>query len=78
LLFPDTRSPNKLAGYWEFPGGKIEDGETPENCLKRELQEELNIQVNIKEFFMENEHHYDDRIILLKAYLCEQMTGEIS
>lgn len=73
------RSPNKhLAGFWEFPGGKIEDGETPENCLKRELQEELNIQVTIKGFFMENEHHYGDRIIVLKAYLCELLTGEIT
>jgi 8-oxo-dGTP diphosphatase len=72
------RSPKKhMGGYWEFPGGKIEDGETPEVCLKRELEEELGIIVKVGDFFMENEHNYGEKRILLKAYFCELISGNI-
>ena len=72
------RAPNKhLAGFWEFPGGKIEEGETPEFCLKRELIEELGITVNVGKFYMENQHDYGAKIILLQAYLCELISGDI-
>lgn len=72
------RAPNKhLAGLWEFPGGKIEEGETPQECLKRELEEELGIVVKVGEFFMENQHQYDEKLILLKSFYCELISGEI-
>ena len=72
------RAQNKhLGGYWEFPGGKIEEGETPQECLKRELEEELGIVVNVGAFFMENEHHYEDKIIQLQAFECEHISGNI-
>lgn len=72
------RAPHKhLGGYWEFPGGKIEKNETPENCLTRELFEELGIKVHVDAFFMQNEHDYGEKQILLKAFFCTYLEGEI-
>lgn len=66
-----------LAGMWEFPGGKIEIGEIPEDCLKREIQEELGIVINVGDFFMQNDHLYGDRLIKLYSYFCQHISGEI-
>lgn len=72
------RSPGlHLAGYWEFPGGKMEEGESPEICLKREIEEELGLIIQVGDFLLENLHDYGDRRIQLKAYLCELISGEI-
>lgn len=70
--------PKHLAGYWEFPGGKVENGETPEVSLMREIKEELNITIKVNSFFMENEHIYPSKRILLLAYSCELIEGEIA
>jgi 8-oxo-dGTP diphosphatase len=72
------RANNKhLAGFWEFPGGKVEEGESAEECLKREIGEELGINVKVGAFFMENHHHYGEKHILLKAYFCDLISGNI-
>lgn len=63
-----------LSGYWEFAGGQIEEGETPEICLKREIKEELGVEIKVLDFFMETEYAYPDKIVLLKAYWCELIT----
>lgn len=60
-----------LGGYWEFPGGKIEEGESPELCLAREIKEELGVTISVKDFFMENAHRYGEKSILLKSFFCE-------
>ncbi|MGP6173496.1 (deoxy)nucleoside triphosphate pyrophosphohydrolase [Corynebacterium sp. A21] len=71
------RGPGKaLAGYWEFPGGKIEAGETPEESLARELQEELLIDASIGEFITTTEHEYDFGIVVLSTYYCTVQNGE--
>ena len=69
---PDTH----MAGYWEFPGGKIEKGETPEACLSRELFEEFNIVAKVGAFFGENTFDYGTKVIQLLAYRVEHVSGE--
>lgn len=57
-----------LAHHWEFPGGKQEEGETLQQCLKRELREELNIEATIGDFFMTSEYKYEFGVIQLNTF----------
>jgi 8-oxo-dGTP diphosphatase len=66
-----------LAGHWELPGGKIEPGETPEDCLARELLEECSIEAEIGELFAENTHRYPHATIRLLAFRVESWSGEL-
>lgn len=68
----------KHAGWWEFPGGKVEPGEPPENCLRRELREELEIDAAIGKKLIENIHHYDTGAIRLMAYRATILSGDPS
>lgn len=77
LLIARRAQHKSQAGFWEFPGGKIEMGETPEACLLRELKEELAIEVKVNYFLMESVHHYDQISIVLKAYHCSYSRGDI-
>jgi 8-oxo-dGTP diphosphatase len=71
-LFIARRKPEKsLAGFWEFPGGKLEDQEAPEPALIRELEEEIGMKVRITNFFGGKVHHYENFSIELIAYHCD-------
>lgn len=68
ILIAQRHPRDRLAGLWEFPGGKIEAGETPQQCLKRELWEELEMEAVIGYYLGTSIYHYDHISIELMAY----------
>ena len=78
ILIARKKEGKPLAGYFEFPGGKIEKGETPEESLARELMEEMNIKIDVKEYVGESIYDYGNgKVISLLGYISEIIDGEI-
>ncbi len=76
LLIQQRRSGTDCAGQWEFPGGKLEQGETAEQALVRELQEELNITISTPQFLICLEHNYEHADVSLHTYMIYDWLGE--
>jgi len=75
ILVAQRGPQDKLANKWEFPGGKLEDCETPEICLKREIQEELGIDVIVGSYLCSSFFDYNHISIELMAFRCEWVSG---
>jgi 8-oxo-dGTP diphosphatase len=67
----------KHAGKWEFPGGKMEQDESGEQCLSREIKEEFSINITVNEFFAESIHEYEHAKIRLLAYRISWVSGKM-
>jgi 8-oxo-dGTP diphosphatase len=77
ILLTRRKADEFLGGYWEFPGGKVEPGETVAACLRRELAEELGVETKIGPLLAESEYTYDHGRIRLLAFETEILSGEI-
>lgn len=76
LLITQRHADAHLGGLWEFPGGKREPGETSEQCLVRELREELGVEVAVGELVEELTHDYTEKSVHLKFFFCTLVSGE--
>jgi len=78
VLISQRAPKENLAGKWEFPGGKTEQGETPQECLKREIREELEVDIDVLDFFGESIYAYHSGTIQLMAFWCKWISGEFT
>ncbi len=76
LLLTQRPAGGHLSGLWEFPGGKREPHETFEECLRRELWEELGIEVEVRELVESLTHHYPERTVHLQFFRCRWLRHE--
>ena len=76
-IFATQRGYGELKGGWEFPGGKIEDGETPQEALKREIEEELDTEILVGELIDTIEYDYPNFHLSMDCFWCEIVEGNL-
>jgi len=77
ILIAQRKPDGLLGGLWEFPGGTQEKGESLEECLRREIREELGVEIEVGELFATVQHAYSHFRITLRAFLCSLHRGRI-
>ena len=75
ILIDKRRLGDSFGGLWEFPGGKKEAGETIEDCIKREVLEELGIEVAVEKHLITIEYNYSEIRLILHVYHCRYLRG---
>lgn len=76
-ILATKRGYGEFINMWEFPGGKIESGETKEQALVREIKEELNIEINVDKFAIDIEYHYPNFYLFMSCFMCSIKEGSI-
>ncbi|MBR4321048.1 MAG: (deoxy)nucleoside triphosphate pyrophosphohydrolase [Treponema sp.] len=76
-VFATQRGYGEWRGFWEFPGGKIESGETPQTALQREIREELATQISVGECIATIEYDYPTFHLSMQCFVCEVVSGRL-
>lgn len=77
-IFATQRGYGDWKGYWEFPGGKVEPGESPEDALKREIREELATEISVDRYVTTVEWDYPSFHLSMRCYLCSVISGSLT
>jgi 8-oxo-dGTP diphosphatase len=77
ILIAQRGRDKRFARQWEFPGGKVRPDESPEDCLRREIKEELNLEIRVDQYCCTIHHRYPDFDIELITFWCSIMAGEL-
>jgi 8-oxo-dGTP diphosphatase len=75
ILIAKRKKGKCLEALWEFPGGKLEENETIQECLKREIKEELDIEIKVGKFLCKTEFFCTDKKIVLMTFMAEYISG---
>lgn len=77
MVYATARGYGEFKGQWEFPGGKIEEGETPQQALIREIREELDTEIEVHELIDTIKYDYPDFYLIMDCFWCEILKGEL-
>ncbi len=77
IIFTTQRGYGDFKDGWEFPGGKIEDGERPEDALKREIMEELDTEISVGDLIQTVEYDYPEFHLSMDCFWCEIVSGDL-
>ena len=77
IIFATQRGYGDLKGGWEFPGGKIEEGETPQEALKREIREELDTEISVGNIIDTIEYDYPTFHLSMDCFWCQILSGDL-
>lgn len=77
MILATQRGYGEFKGGWEFPGGKVEEGENPEAALVREIREELDTEISVDRFLYTIEYDYPTFHLSMRCYLCSVVSGDL-